>query len=302
MVAEAGMRSATQSTASQQRPTGVGLGLRWEFLEEVLQGPTIDVAFFEVSPENYMRRGGYYPAALEALKERYLFVTHGLTLSLGAVDPPAESYLGELEAEITRLGSPWHSDHLCFSSAGPRMLHELLPLKHSRDSVMRVADRLRAVEDRLGVPMAIENISYYAHPGAPEMPETEFIRQVLDTSGCGLLLDVNNVYVNARNHGFDAREFLLELPLERVVEVHVAGHTPSKWDPELVIDTHGAPVCDPVLELLELAISYTGPVAVLLERDNDIPDLSELLAEVSLLRSRYSAGLERFEKRHAVPA
>lgn len=296
------MRSTAQRAASRIGPTGVGLGLRWEFLEEVLEGPPIDVAFFEVSPENYMRRGGYYPAALEALKERYAFVAHGLTLSLGAVDPPAASYLDELDAEITRLGSPWHSDHLCFSSAGPLMLHELLPLKHSRDNATRVADRLRAVEDRLGVPMAFENISYYAHPGAPEMPETEFIRQVLDQSGCGLLLDVNNVYVNSKNHGFDAREFILDLPLERVVQVHVAGHTPSTWDPELWIDTHGAPVCDPVFDLLELTISHTGPVAVLLERDNDIPALPELLAELQRLRARYTAGLERFEERHAVPA
>jgi uncharacterized protein (UPF0276 family) len=134
-------------------------------LEQVLEGPRIDVAFFEVSPENYMRRGGYYPAVLEALKERYVFLTHGLTLSLGAVDPPSPSYLAELEAEVARLGSPWHSDHLCTSSAGPLMLHELLPLKHSRESVTRVADRLRAAEDQLGVPMAVENISYYAHPG-----------------------------------------------------------------------------------------------------------------------------------------
>ena len=295
------MRPTTPS-APQVGPSGVGLGLRWEFLEEVLEGPPVDVAFFEVSPENYMRRGGYYPAALEALKERYLFLTHGLTLSLGALDPPAPSYLAELEAEVARLGSPWHSDHLCSSSAGPLVLHELLPLKHSRENVTRVADRLRAAEDRLGVPMAVENISYYAHPGAPEMPETEFIRQVLEKSGCGLLLDVNNVYVNSKNHGFDPREFILDLPLERVVQVHVAGHTPSHWDPELVIDTHGAPVADPVFDLLELTIARTGPCAVLLERDNDIPVLSELLAELSRLRACYAAGLRRFEERHAVGA
>ena len=309
MVADPGMPATTRATTQgaalrgspRVGPTGVGLGLRWEFLEQVLEGPRIDVAFFEISPENYMRRGGYYPAALEALKERYVFLTHGLTLSLGAVDPPAPSYLAELETEVARLGSPWHSDHLCCSSSGPLMLHELLPLKHSRENVTRVADRLRAAEDQLGVPMAVENISYYAQPGAPEMPETEFIRSVLDRSGCGLLLDVNNIYVNSKNHGFDAREFILELPLERVMQVHVAGHTPSKWDPELTIDTHSAPVCDPVYDLLELAIARIGPVAVLLERDNDIPALAELLAEVRLLEACYAAGLRRFEERHAVP-
>jgi len=294
--------ATTQSATRRSGPTGVGLGLRWEFLEEVLEGPRIDVAFFEVSPENYMRRGGYYPAALEALTERYAFLTHGLTLSLGAVDPPAPSYLAELEAEVRRLGSPWHSDHLCCSSSGSLMLHELLPLQHSRESVARVADRLRATEDRLGVPMAVENVSYYAHLGAPEMPETEFISRVLEQSDCGLLLDVNNVYVNAKNHGFDAREFILDLPLERVVQVHVAGHSLAQWDTSLTIDTHGAPVCDPVYDLLELAIAHIGPVAVLLERDNDIPGLSELLAEVRQIEARYTAGVRRFEERHAIPA
>jgi len=125
---------------------------------------------------------------------------------------------------------------------------------------------------------------------------------VLEQSGSGLLLDVNNVYVNAKNHGFDAREFILDLPLERVMQVHVAGHSASKWDPDLWIDTHGAPVCDPVFDLLELVVSHTGPIAVLLERDNDIPDLPELLAEVGRLRACYATGLERFETRHAVPA
>lgn len=291
--------SASTDLSPAAGPTGVGLGLRWEFLDEVLEGPPVDVAFFEVSPENYMRRGGYYPAALEHLKERYAFVTHGLTLSLGAIDPPDPTYLGELKAEVQRLGSPWHSDHLCFSTAGPLVLHDLLPLKLSHANAQRVADRLRAVEDTLGVPMAFENISFYAHPGRPELPEVEFIRSILERSGAGLLLDVNNVYVNSLNHGFDAREFIQALPLDRVVQVHVAGHTPSKWDPNLIIDTHGAPVADPVLELLELTVSRTGPTPVLLERDNDIPALSELLTEVATLRRIYQAGLRKFEQTHA---
>lgn len=244
-------------------PTGVGLGLRWEFLEEVIEAPQLDLAFFEVSPENYMQRGGYYPAALERLKERYCFVSHGLTLSLGAVDPPPAAYLKDLKREVERLGSPWHSDHLCFSSAGPLVLHDLLPLKHSRENVTRVAERLRRVQDLLGVPMAFENISFYAHAGAPEMPEAEFICQVLDASGARLLLDVNNVFVNSQNHGFDAWRFIESLPLERVIQLHVAGHTRASWNHDLIIDTHGAPVCDPVLELLERTVAETGPVPVL---------------------------------------
>jgi uncharacterized protein len=278
-------------------PFGVGLGLRWDFLEEVVDGEELAVAFFEVSPENYMRRGGYYPAALEQVRDRYTLVSHGLTLSLGATTDPDPTYLRELRAEIVRLGTPWHSDHLCFSSSGERMLHELLPLKFSLENVQRVADRLRRVEDFLGVPMAIENITWYAHPGKPELSEAEFIGQTLERSGAGLLLDVNNVYVNAQNHGFDPSQFLRQIPLDRVIQIHVAGH--SRLDSGLILDTHGAKVCDPVHELLGFVLEQTGPLPVLLERDNHIPELSELMAEVRELRAVYERSMTVWEERHA---
>ncbi len=276
---------------------GVGLGLRWDFLEEVLERPRLDVAFFEVSPENYMRRGGFYPAALEQIAERYPIVTHGLTMSLGAAEPPADDYLAALRAEIERVGSPWHSDHLCFSTAGGRVLHDLLPLKLCEASARRVADRVKLAEDRLGLPMAVENISWYAHPGRQEMPESELICQVLELSGAGLLLDVNNVYVNSLNQGFDPYAFIAELPLERVTQIHVAGHT--KLDSGLVLDTHGAPVCDPVYELLEWTLERTGPKPVLLERDNWVPELDELLAEVRAIDAVYQRAVKRHGERHA---
>jgi uncharacterized protein (UPF0276 family) len=253
----------------------------------------IDVAFWEVSPENYMRRGGWYPAALEQVSDRYTVVTHGLTMSLGAVDPPSREYIEQLKSEIARVGSPWHSDHLCSSTAGSRVLHDLLPIKMSQRNVERVADRIRHVQDRLGVPMAFENISWYAHPGRPEMPEHEFINRILERSGCGLLLDVNN-YVNSKNHGFDAAAFVHQLDLDRVFQIHVAGHTPTRSG--LIIDTHGAPVVDPVLQLLASTIERTGEQPVLLERDNDIPALSELLAEVRRIDAYYQRGLERHAK------
>src|SRR5687768_16992572 len=148
--------------STNRRLSGVGLGLRWDFLDEILEAPPSGLAFLEVSPENYMRRGGYYPEALERLKERYPLVTHGLTLSLGAAAPPERAYMRELRREIERLGSPWHSDHLSFSSAGLRQLHELLPLKFSEENARRVAARLEHVQDSVGVPMALENISAYA--------------------------------------------------------------------------------------------------------------------------------------------
>jgi uncharacterized protein (UPF0276 family) len=270
---------------------GVGLGLRWDFLEEVVDGPALPIDFFEVSPENYMRRGGYYPEQLERLAERYRLVTHGLTLSIGAAQEPDAQYLSELRQEVRRTKSPLHSDHLCFSSAGSRSLHELLPLQHSRRNIARVAERARRMSDFLGVPFALENITYYLHPGRAELPELDFLQGVLDASGAGLLLDVNNVYVNALNHGFDARAFIAALDLSRVVEIHVAGH--SRQASGLVLDTHGAAVADPVLELLAFTLERTGPCPVLLERDNDIPALTELLREVDVLRGIYTVATER---------
>ena len=281
-------------------PPGVGLGLRWDFIEDVLEGPELAVAFLEVSPENYMRRGGFYPEALERIRDRYPLVTHGLALSLGSPEPPAPEYIAQLRAEIARLGSPWHSDHLCFSSAGGRVLHDLMPLKLSRETAQRVSDRLRSAEDQLGVPMAIENISAYARLGHAEMGEAELICRVLEQSSAKLLLDVNNVYVNSRNFGFDPREFIASLPLERVIEIHVAGH--SSQPSGLVIDTHGAPVCDPVIELLEWTVERTGPVPVLLERDNHVPPLAELMLEVERLQHAYARALERRESAHALSA
>jgi uncharacterized protein (UPF0276 family) len=274
---------------------GVGLGLRWDFVEEVLEAPALGVAFFEVSPENYMRRGGYYPAALETIGERYPLVTHGLTLSLGAIDEPEAEYLSELRTEVRRLHSPWHSDHLCFSTAGDRVLHELLPLKFCMENVTRVADRIKRLQDTLGLPLLIENISYYAHPGRAELPESEFITRVLERSQSALLLDVNNVYVNAQNHGFDPHEFLREVPLERVVEIHVAGH--SRFEDGTIIDTHGSSVCDPVLELLAWVLDRTGPLPVLLERDNDIPPLAALLEELEVIRTVYQRATSTFSPR-----
>jgi uncharacterized protein (UPF0276 family) len=270
---------------------GVGLGLRWEFLEEVLEGPELDVAFFEVSPENYMRRGGYYPAALERIGRRYPLVTHGLTLSIGGFDEPDREYVAELAAEVARLDSPWHSDHLAFTSGAGRAFHELLPLRFARDGAERVADRLEALALTLGRPVALENITYYAHPGGRELSEGDFLYALFERTQAGLLLDVNNVYVNAKNHGEDPRRVLASFPLERTVEIHVAGHTPTPSG--LILDTHGAPVAPPVLELLAFALERTGPKPVLLERDNDVPELSVLLEEVRAVRAVYERASAR---------
>jgi uncharacterized protein (UPF0276 family) len=278
----------------ERRIRGVGLGLRWEFLEEVLDGPALDIAFFEVSPENYMRRGGYYPAALERIGERYPIVTHGLTLSLGSADDPDPSFVRDLSVELDRLDTPWHSDHLSFTSAGETVLHELFPLPFDEASVRRVSDRVRRLTDELRRPMALENITYYAHFGAQTMSEAEFVSRIVESSGAPLLLDVNNVYVNAQNFGFDPKRHLAELPLDKVVEVHVAGH--ARQASGLILDNHGTPVSSPVYELLEWTLERTGPVPVLLERDNDVPELGVLLDEVRAIRAVYERAVGRFAK------
>lgn len=291
---------------------GVGLGLRWEFLDDLVQraegdgggagnaqgADPLPIDFLEVSPENYMKRGGRYPAALAWLAERYPVVTHGLTMSLGGTDPLDAGYLRELVTTIRALRSPWHSDHLCFSVANGRVLHDLLPVAFKEASVQPIADRIKAARDALGVPMAIENVSFYFHPGRAEMGEAEFLSRLCEAADCGLMLDINNAYVNSLNFGFDVDHWMAEAPLERVVQMHVAGHEWFEVDDRgigrpvapgspgaMVIDTHGADVPDPVLSLLGRVVERTGPVPIVLERDQNVPDLAVLLDEMARIRA-----------------
>jgi uncharacterized protein (UPF0276 family) len=274
--------------------TGVGLGLRWEFLDEVLaaldQAEPLPVPFFELSPENYMRRGGYFPAAIERVRARCPVLTHGLTLSVGSPDPFDAGYLRALRGFLERLDPPFHSDHLCFSGVDGRILHDLLPLPLTPAAAAHAAARIREAEDRLERPMAIENITYYLVPGRATLDEADFLVEVLERAGCGLLLDVNNLYVNARNHGLDPAAFLEKIPPGRVVAIHVAGH---EWrdEAEVIVDTHGAPVIEPVLDLLTRAVARTGPVPVVLERDHNVPPLDALLDELREIEAAYRRGL-----------
>jgi uncharacterized protein (UPF0276 family) len=296
---------------------GVGLGLRWDFIDEILeQKPAL--AFVEISPENYLGRGGYYDEALERAKDIWPIITHGLTMSVGGVDPLRVDYLSGLRGFIERVGSPWHSDHLCFSTFGGVVLHDLLPLAFKRSEVTRVADRIKRAQDAIGVPMAVENVSFYLHPGVREMTEAEFVASVCEAADCGLMLDVNNAWVNATNFGYDVDAWMRTVPLDRVVQMHVAGHDwfcepangandfvlverPSdsaKRDGALIVDTHGNDVASEVMALLERTLEKTGPVPVLLERDQSIPPLADLLAEVG----RIDAVWQRAVSKHAVRA
>ncbi len=287
------------SRAPASTRTGVGLGLRWDFIDELLRAPGASLDFVEISPENYMGRGGYFPATLERVAAAFPVITHGLTLSLGGVDPFDAGYMRELRAFVARFESPFHSDHLCFGSSGGRVLHDLLPIAFTQATVTRVADRVRRAQDALGVPMAVENISFYLHPGRAQMGEAEFIARVCERADCGLMLDVNNAYVNAQNFGFDVDAWMRTVPLHRVVQMHVAGH--EVLDDEafahdgakLIVDTHGADVGDPVLGLLERVLRETGPVPVLLERDTNIPPFDELLAEVARIKAIWTRATAR---------
>jgi uncharacterized protein (UPF0276 family) len=245
-----------------------------------------------------MRRGGRFPAALSACAERWPIVTHGLTMSLGGPDPLSRDYLRTLASFAKTVRTPWHSDHLCFGVVDGVALHDLLPLPFTERAASHVAERVRQAQDALGVPMAVENISYYAHPGEPfdrqreaEMDEADFARAVVEKAGCSLLLDVNNVFVNSQNHGFDPRQMLAKMPLDRVVQIHVAGHDDS--DPELIVDTHAEPVKNEVYDLLAFTLERTGAVPVLLERDDHFPSWQELSGELA----RIDAILQRVAAR-----
>ncbi|MEZ4301904.1 MAG: DUF692 domain-containing protein [Polyangiaceae bacterium] len=288
------------SAGDRRAACGVGLGLRWQFLGDVLAalddpGALSDIACFEVAPENYMRRGGYFPAMLARVAERFPLLSHGLTMSVGSVDPLDGAYLAELRRFLARFEPLVHSDHLCFTGVDGVQSHDLLPLPFTHEAAAHAASRIRRASEVLGRPLAIENITYYRVPGEREMDEATFLTTVLEASGAGLLLDVNNVYVNAINHlEYKPEELIGRLPLSRVVALHVAGHERRgrRW-----IDTHGADAPDPVLGLVEHVIARTGPLPVVVERDHHIPPFEELLAEVRRVRAAYDRGLAAFEMR-----
>ena len=244
-----------------------------------------ELGWLEIHPENYVERGGRFRSALDEARASWPIVTHGLTMGFGASEPAEESYVRPLRALLRELQVPWHSEHLCFSSVAGVMLHELLPLPWTRQAADVAVCRIREARDRLELPIAVENISYYAKAGQSEMGELEFMLEVLERADARLLLDVNNVFVNATNHGFDPRAYIDALPLARVVQLHVAGHFVR--EDALILDTHGEPVRSEVYELLEYTLRRTGPVPVLLERDGNFPVWDQIVAELETLDRIY---------------
>lgn len=257
------------------------MGLRIPHYAEVLEArPAVD--FFEVISENFMVGGGKPLHHLSRVLESYRVVQHGVSLSIGSPSEPDRAYLTQLKALLKTVRSPWVSDHFCWCDAGGAHLHDLLPLPYTSAVVRLVADRARMVQDFLEVPLALENTSSYLTYNASSMPEWEFISEVAERADIGLLFDVNNVYVSAFNHGFDPGEFIQRVPHERIVQIHLAGHTNLG---KYIIDTHSAPVIDPVWELYRQTIALTGPVSTLIEWDDEIPSLARLLEEAARARA-----------------
>ncbi len=259
---------------------GAGLGLRRALMGALADAPTAAIDFLELAPENWLGLGGYYPRALAALGERWPLVCHGLSLSLGSPDPLDGALLDQLKGFFQRYEVPLYSEHLSYCSADGH-LYDLLPLPFTEEAVHHVAGRIRQVQERLERRIAVENISAYLRPPGT-LGEAEFICAVLAEADCDLLLDVNNAYVNGVNHGEDPVAFIRALPPERVVYIHVAGHYREATD--LLIDTHGAAVVDPVWSLLGVAYDHCGVRPTLLERDFNLPPLPQLLAEVETIR------------------
>jgi len=270
--------------------TGIGIGLRYDLAVELLERRPQTVSWIEIHPENYVDRGGRYEEMLELARRDWPVITHGLSTCLGAVEPFDAGYLAQLGAFLRELEIPWHSEHLCLGEAGDRFFHDLLPLPFTEEAAAIASQRLIEVRDAIGVPLALENVSYYAPQGANGLAEVDFVVEVLERADAKLLLDVNNVYVNSRNFGFDPKAYIDKIPRERVVQIHVAGH--HVRDDGLRIDTHGEPVPGDVYDLLGYTLQRVGAVPVLLERDNNIPPLDELLSEVDALWSIYRKATE----------
>lgn len=261
--------------------SGAGLGLRRDFMREFEALDASNVDFMEVAPENWLPFGGHLEQVFAQYAERFPFVIHGLSLSIGGPTPLDTNFVKEVAEFIKKYSIRCYSEHLSYCSDDGHM-YDLMPIPFTEEAVHYVADRIKQVQDIIGQRLAIENVSYYAAPGQ-EMSELEFFKAVVKEADCDILLDINNIYVNSINHRYDPKEFLLELPKERVAYSHIAGHYDEADD--LKVDTHGADVKDDVWSLLETAYQHFGVFPTLLERDFNIPEMPQLLSEVDRIKA-----------------
>ena len=263
---------------------GIGLGLRTVHYAHILeQRPAVD--WFEIISENYLETSGRPLDFLDAIAKHYPIVMHGVSLSIGSTDPLNREYLRQLRALRDRVKARWVSDHLCWTGVASRNSHDLLPMPYTEEALSHVVSRVKQVQDLLEAPIALENPSTYAELSGASMPEWEFLARLAELADCAILLDVNNVYVSAHNHGFDPALYLDAMPFDRVIQLHVAGHTDHGTH---IIDSHIGPVVDPVWELLALAHRRAAGVPILLEWDAEIPAFEVVHQEA--LRAREFVG------------
>lgn len=264
---------------------GAGLGLRRSFIDQALTTPIKNVSFYEIAPENWMLLGGKLGKQFSAMTERYAFVCHGLSLSIGSTDPLDEDFVKNLKSFMQQHKIKLYSEHLSYCSHAGH-LYDLLPIPFTEEAVHHVAKRIQRVQNILQQKIAIENASYYAAPGQ-EMTEIDFFNAVVAEADCDVLLDVNNIYVNSINQHYNAEKFLQSIPAQRISYAHIAGHYVEAED--FLVDTHGAEVIDPVWQLLAKAYELYGVFPTLLERDFNIPSVSELEREVGMIQSIQNA-------------
>jgi hypothetical protein len=257
-----------------------GLGLRTEHYEEIVANPG-RVSWFEAISENYMVPGGSPLYWLDRIRRDYPMALHGVSMSIGSIDPLDTRYLADLRTLIDRVQPLWVSDHLCFTGLAGKNMHDLLPLPYTEEALDHVAERVRQVQDFLGRRLVLENVSSYVSYSASELSEWDFIAELARRADCEILLDVNNVFVSAFNHEFDPRAFLAAMPRERVRQFHLAGHLHKGTH---IIDTHDHPVIDDVWELYAEAVRLFPGVPTMIERDADIPPYAELVAELDIAR------------------
>ena len=261
---------------------GVGIGLRIPHYNHIFERkPVVD--WFEIISENFMVDGGRPLHVLDQILEQYRVVQHGVSMYFGSVEPLNREHLRRLKALVRRTKTPWLSDHLCWGSVDGTYSHDLLPMPYAFEAAKNTARKIREARDFLEVPVVVENVSSYAEFHASEMTEWQFLTEVVEDADCGILLDVNNIYVSSRNHSFDPSEYVNNVPHERVAQIHVAGH--SKFE-KYILDTHDHAVIDPVWQLYARAIELIGPTATLLEWDDRIPSFDEVHGE-ALKANRY---------------
>ncbi len=280
---------------SQYPVEGAGLGLRRTLMGPLTDRPPQQVGFYEVAPENWIGVGGSWGKRFRAFAEQNPMICHGLSLSIGSPAPLDETFVQRVKQFLDQHRIRAYSEHLSYCSDDGH-LYDLMPIPFTKDAVHHVAQRIRRTQEILERRIAMENVSYYAAPGQ-EMDEIDFLNAVLEEADCDLLLDVNNIYVNSVNHGYNAEEFLYALPAERVMYFHIAGHYTEADD--LLVDTHGADIIDRVWDLLDKAYAHFGVVPTLLERDFNIPPLPELLSEVDHIIACQSKRQQQGDQLHA---